>query len=181
MERRMRLAFLVGLVLLVTACAAPPPKEEDAGAAADAAAAAAAAEAGADQTQGADLGTGFQGHPLDDPASPLSKRVFYFELDSSELSAEDREIISAHAHYLAAHPEMSVVIEGHADERGSREYNMALGERRALTVRQLILVQGVGQQQIQYISFGEERPVALGHDDSAWSLNRRAELLYSGY
>jgi peptidoglycan-associated lipoprotein len=118
---------------------------------------------------------------LNDPSSPLSKRVFYFEFDRSDISEEDRRALQAHAEFLAQHPAITVVIEGHADERGTREYNMALGERRSKAISQLLVLQGGSKSQLQEISFGEERPVALGHDESAWSLNRRAELLYSGY
>lgn len=134
----------------------------------------------ADQRYGADTGGGFTGNPLTNPDSPLSKRVLYFDFDSSDVSAEDRSIIAAHAEYLTKHPGVSIVLEGHTDERGSREYNIALGERRAKAVQQLMLLQGVAQKQIQVISFGEERPVALGHDEAAWRLNRRVEILYSG-
>lgn len=140
-----------------------------------------AAAASEDQRFGADMGSGFTGQELDDPNSPLSKRVFYFGLDSSQLSTEDREVIAAHANYLSTHPNVSVVLEGHADERGTREYNIALGERRAKAVLQLLLIQGVSNGQTQVISFGEERPVALDHNESAWQLNRRVEILYSGY
>lgn len=125
--------------------------------------------------------TPFAGSPLDDPASPLAKRVFYFPFDSSEVSAADREAIDAHARFLAANPRVSVVVEGHADERGSREYNLALGERRAKSIEQLLNLQGPRREQMQVISFGEERPAAMGHDEEAWRLNRRVELLYSGY
>jgi peptidoglycan-associated lipoprotein len=118
---------------------------------------------------------------LNDPNSPLSQRVLYFDLDSSQVKEEDRAIIKVHAEFLSAHPEISVVLEGHADERGSREYNIALGEKRAKSVQQLFTLQGVAEKQIQVISFGEERPVALGHDNAAWNLNRRVEILYSGY
>lgn len=118
---------------------------------------------------------------LNDPNSPLSQRVLYFELDSSQVSEEDRKIISTHAQFLSANPNVTIVLEGHADERGTREYNVALGEKRAKAVKQLMTLQGVSEQQIQVISFGEERPVALGHDESAWRLNRRVEILYSGY
>lgn len=117
---------------------------------------------------------------LDDPASPLSQRVIYFEFDSSTIKDEYQEILAAHATYLTANPTASIVLEGHADERGTREYNIALGERRAKSVQQILTLQGVDEKQIQVISFGEERPVALGHDESAWSLNRRVEILYSG-
>ncbi len=128
----------------------------------------------------ADLGGRFDGSALDDPQSPLSKRVFYFEFDRHEVSAEDRPVVAMHAEFLAANPQISVVVEGHADERGSREYNLALGERRAIAVEKLLTLQGARQSQLQVISFGEERPVALGHDESAWRVNRRVELLYSG-
>jgi peptidoglycan-associated lipoprotein len=118
---------------------------------------------------------------LSDPNSPLSQRVLYFALDSSQVSNEDREIIEVHAEFLAAHADITIVLEGHADERGSREYNIALGEKRAEAVKQLMTLQGVAASQIQVISFGEERPVALGHDASSWNLNRRVEILYTGY
>ncbi|HFD32935.1 MAG TPA: peptidoglycan-associated lipoprotein Pal [Gammaproteobacteria bacterium] len=118
---------------------------------------------------------------LNDPNSPLSQRVLYFDLDSSQIKDEDREIITFHAEFLAAHPDITIVLEGHADERGSREYNIALGEKRAKAVKQLMTLQGVAEAQIQVISFGEERPVAIGHDSSAWNLNRRVEILYTGY
>lgn len=122
----------------------------------------------------------FTGSPFDDPNNPLSKRTVYFDFDSADIAPEDREVILAHAQYLASHPEAKVVLEGHADERGTREYNIALGERRAKAVSQLMLLSGVAQSQMDIISFGEERPVALEHDESAWRLNRRVEILYSG-
>ena len=140
-----------------------------------------AAAAQDEQRRAAQEQPGFQGSPLDDPASPLSRRTIYFEFDSYEVKAADRELIQAHARYLAQNPGEKVVLEGHTDERGTREYNIALGERRAKAVTQLLLLQGVAQSQIDMISFGEERPVAMGHDESAWSLNRRVELLYSGH
>lgn len=133
-----------------------------------------------EQRRAAQDQAGFQGSPLDDPASPLSRRTIYFDFDSFEIKATDRELIQAHARYLAQNPDQKVVLEGHTDERGTREYNIALGERRAKAVSQLLLLQGVAQSQIDMISFGEERPVAMGHDESAWSLNRRVEILYSG-
>ena len=110
----------------------------------------------------------------------IEVRVIYFDFDKSEVKPEFQKLITAHAEYIAGHPDISVVLEGHADERGTREYNIALGERRAKAVKQMLILQGVAEKQLQVISFGEERPVALGHDDSAWSLNRRVELLYSG-
>ncbi len=110
----------------------------------------------------------------------LARRIIYFEFNQAKISDDDREFISAHANYLSANSSVSVVLEGHADERGTREYNLSLGERRAKAVMQLLLLQGASKSQIQVISFGEERPVELGHDESSWSKNRRVELLYSG-
>ena len=126
-------------------------------------------------------GSALEVSSLNDPNSPLSQRVLYFDLDSSQIKDEDRDIITVHAEFLAAHADIAVVLEGHADERGSREYNIALGEKRAKAIKQLMTLQGVTENQIQVISFGEERPVALGHDTAAWELNRRVEILYSGY
>ncbi len=134
-----------------------------------------------DQTAKFAAGSSLEVSSLNDPNSPLSQRVMYFDLDSSQIKDEDREIITVHAEFLAAHSDVSVILEGHADERGSREYNIALGEKRAKAVKQLMTLQGVAENQIQVISFGEERPVALGHDSSAWNLNRRVEILYTGY
>lgn len=134
-----------------------------------------------DQPVALDSGGEMSVTSLNDPNSPLSQRVLYFELDSSQIKDEDRQLISTHAEFIATHPDVTVVLEGHADERGSREYNIALGEKRAKAVKQLMVLQGVSNSQIQVISFGEERPVALGHDESAWNLNRRVEILYAGY
>ena len=122
--------------------------------------------------------TGFQGNPLDDPSSPLAKRVIYFDFDKSDIRDEFRNIISAHAGYLADHPSARVVLEGHTDERGTREYNMALGERRANSVAKLLKLQGASDRQIETVSYGEERPVAMGHDEASWRLNRRVEIIY---
>lgn len=128
--------------------------------------------------RGAQAGAAFQGHPLDDPASPLSNRVVYFEFDSATVRPEDRDVVKAHAEYLGAHPAAAVVLEGHADERGTREYNVALGERRSQAVSQLLLFQGASTNQMESVSYGEERPAAIGHNEDAWQLNRRVEIIY---
>lgn len=136
---------------------------------------------GEDKTEKFTDGASLEVSSLNDPNSPLSQRVLYFDLDSSQIKDEDREMITTHAEFIAAHSEITIVLEGHADERGSREYNIALGEKRAKSIMQIMTLQGVAESQIQVISFGEERPVALGHDASAWNLNRRVEILYTGY
>jgi peptidoglycan-associated lipoprotein len=108
----------------------------------------------------------------------LSERTIYFDFDSANLDDHSRAVVEAHARYLAANPGVKVVLEGHADERGTREYNLALGERRAKAVAQLMETLGVSPAVISPISYGEEKPVAMGHDESAWHLNRRVEILY---
>ncbi len=122
--------------------------------------------------------TGFQGHPLDDPASMLSRRTVYFDFDKSEIKPDARSIIEAHAKYLSENRSASVTLEGHADERGTREYNVALGERRANAVRQLMSLLGASGQQLRTVSYGEERPVCTEHNESCWSQNRRVEIIY---
>lgn len=105
--------------------------------------------------------------------------IIYFDFDSSEVRSADTSIVSRHAMQLANNPSGRVRLEGHADERGSREYNIGLGERRAQAVRRLLLIQGAGTAQISTVSFGEERPQAEGSDESAYELNRRVEIKYT--
>ena len=138
-------------------------------------------QAGQQEQRGAAQEQGeFKGSPFEDPNNPLSKHTVYFDFDKSDVQPEDRDIVIAHAKYLASHPDKKVVLEGNTDERGTREYNIALGERRANSVSQLMQLQGVAKSQIDVVSFGEERPVALGHDEAAWRLNRRVEITYPG-
>lgn len=117
---------------------------------------------------------------LNDPSSPLSRRVIYFEYDSYDVLPEYVSIVNAHANYLASNSGRSVTLEGHADERGSSEYNIALGEQRARAVAKLMTLQGVSEEQIQIVSFGEEKPSTGGHDESSWQQNRRVEITYAG-
>jgi len=111
-------------------------------------------------------------------ADLLAKRRVHFEFDSSALDAENRQIVEAHARYLAAHPNLKVTLEGHADERGTREYNLALGERRAQAVDKVMRVLGVKASNLTDTSYGEEKPLAPEHNESAWALNRRVEIIY---
>lgn len=104
--------------------------------------------------------------------------VFYFDFDKSIVRPESREALAKHAEYLVTNPDARIVLEGHADERGTREYNMALGERRAKAISRYLTIQGVAASQIETVSFGEEVPVAFGHDSNAWQLNRRVEVRY---
>lgn len=115
---------------------------------------------------------------LEDPASVLAGRLIFFDFDSAEIKPEYQDLLVAHAQYLASYPKTKIRLEGHTDERGSREYNLALGEERAKSVRRVLLLQGVSDANINVVSFGEELPMDLGHDESAWQQNRRVELVY---
>lgn len=117
--------------------------------------------------------------PLDSPDPLLKQRIFRFAFDDSSLRPEDFATLRAHARYLNAHPRQRVLIAGHADERGSREYNIALGERRAMAVRQFFAAEGVRPTQMDAISYGEEVPLNQAQTESAWAENRRAQLYYS--
>lgn len=113
-----------------------------------------------------------------DPASPLSKRVLYFDYDSFQLRSDAQELAQKHGRYLAGHPQLRVLLQGHADERGSGEYNLALGQKRAETVRRTFKLMGVSDDQVEAVSYGKERPADQGHTEEAWAKNRRVEILY---
>ena len=119
-----------------------------------------------------------EGEFIDYDAGELAD-VVHFDFDSYELRPDDAEIATRHGMQLAENSGLSVRLEGHADERGSREYNIGLGERRAQAVRRILLLQGAQPAQIATVSFGEERPVAFGSDEGSWSQNRRVEFKYS--
>jgi peptidoglycan-associated lipoprotein len=114
------------------------------------------------------------------PASPLAQRVLRFEYDSAAIRDEYRALLEAHAQYLKQEKAAKTILQGHADERGSREYNLALGQRRAESVYKALSLLGVADAQMEAVSFGEEKPVAEGHDEEAWQQNRRVEIVYEG-
>lgn len=109
-----------------------------------------------------------------------SQTVILFGYDSDDVLPQYQPVVAAHADYLASHPGESAVLEGHADERGSPEYNVALGERRARSVLKSLRLQGAGDEQLRLLSYGEEKPAVAGHDESAWQQNRRVEIVYTG-
>lgn len=115
---------------------------------------------------------------INDADNVLVDRTVYFDFDSSSVASGGAEILKHHGKYLALNSSATVRVEGHTDERGSREYNVALADRRAQSVKRLLLFQGASRKQIVIISYGEEKPVDFGHNESAWQLNRRAELVY---
>ncbi|MEP6883152.1 MAG: peptidoglycan-associated lipoprotein Pal [Gammaproteobacteria bacterium] len=123
--------------------------------------------------QGANNGMG------DYTTGPLAKKVIYFDFDKSEIKPEFADIVTAHARNLTAHPNLKIKLEGNTDERGTREYNIGLGERRAQAVRRALMLQGVAESQLTTVSFGAERPALEGDDEAAWSQNRRVELVYT--
>jgi peptidoglycan-associated lipoprotein len=117
---------------------------------------------------------------LRDPNNILSKRTIYFDYDSFAVKDEFRALVSAHAKYLQANRPARVTLQGHTDERGSREYNIALGQRRADAVKNLMQLLGATEAQIETVSFGKEKPKVEGHDESTWAQNRRVEIIYVG-
>ena len=116
--------------------------------------------------------------PLSDPNSTLAKRSVFFEFDRFDVRSEFQPLVEAHGRYLATAKQRHIVIEGNADERGSREYNLALGQKRADAVKSRLTLLGATDNQIETISYGEERPRANGHDEASWAQNRRADIVY---
>ncbi len=120
------------------------------------------------------------GNPLKDPGNILSKRSVYYDYDSAVIKDEYKPLVTAHARYLTQNRGAKMTIQGNTDERGSREYNIALGQRRADSVKQMMILLGAQEAQIETVSFGEEKPHAPGHDETAWSENRRSDIVYAG-
>lgn len=120
------------------------------------------------------------GNPLRDPNNILSKRSVFFDYDSNSVKDEYRGLVQAHSRYLGDKRDTRIRIEGNCDERGSREYNLALGQRRAESVKKVMTVLGVADGRIETVSYGEEKPMSGGHDEQAWSQNRRADIKYAG-
>ncbi len=176
----------LGLVLALTGCKTLTGEGEKTAAAAVQPAAAVAEAA---RTQGLtgeggevlyEVESGVPGGegPAAEAGGLLQRRTLYFDFDSARVKPEDVPVVQAHARYLVDHPDLRVTLEGHTDERGSREYNVALGEARAKAVARLLEVNGVPADRIRVVSYGEEKPVALGHDEAAWAKNRRVEIVY---
>ncbi|MBN9124228.1 MAG: peptidoglycan-associated lipoprotein [Nitrosospira sp. 56-18] len=119
-------------------------------------------------------------NPLTDPNNILSRRSVYFDFDSYVVKDEYRSLVVAHAQYLRDNSNARVLLQGNTDERGSREYNLALGQRRADAVKHAMTLSGARETQIESVSLGEEKPRATGHDESSWAENRRADIRYQG-
>ncbi|RBJ75435.1 peptidoglycan-associated lipoprotein Pal [Pseudomonas sp. MWU12-2534b] len=115
---------------------------------------------------------------LNDPNGPLAKRSIYFDFDSYSVKDEYQPLMQQHAQYLKSHPQRHVLIQGNTDERGTSEYNLALGQKRAEAVRRAMALLGVNDSQMEAVSLGKEKPQATGHDEASWAQNRRADLVY---
>jgi len=117
---------------------------------------------------------------LKDPRSPLSKRSIYFDYDSYVVKDEFQALLAAHGKFLSANPKMKMLIQGNADERGSREYNLALGQKRAEAVKKALALLGAREEQLESVSLGEEKPACTESTEECWAKNRRGDMLYSG-
>jgi peptidoglycan-associated lipoprotein len=119
-------------------------------------------------------------NPLKDPNNILSKRSIYFDFDKDEVKAEFRPLVEAHAKYLTSHTDAKIMLQGNADDRGSREYNLSLGQRRAVAVKKVMNVLGVNDKQIETLSYGEEKQQCSDKTEACWAQNRRADIVYEG-
>jgi peptidoglycan-associated lipoprotein len=170
-----KIAFSALLVSLLAACSSQETKEQPK----------AAVES---RTAGADSGAQAQGaktqnvavNPLKDPNNILSTRSVFYDFDKYDVKDEYKPMIEAHAKYLNGNADANVAVQGNCDERGSREYNIALGHKRAESVRKMMNVLGVADKKIETVSFGEEKPRAACHDESCWKENRRSDIVYQG-
>ena len=163
------------LVSLLAACAGQDVKDQSKVAVEDRAA---GQQAGADAKSAGQQSV--TANPLKDPNNILSKRSVYYDFDKSDVKSEYKPMVDAHAKYLTGNKGAKVAVQGNCDERGSREYNIALGNRRADSVRKMMNVLGVSDNQIETVSFGEEKPRATCHDESCWKENRRSDIVYQG-
>jgi len=117
---------------------------------------------------------------LTDPKNILSKRSIYFDYDKFDVKAEYKDLVSAHAKFLANNRQFKMLIQGNTDERGSREYNLALGQKRADSIKKMLTLLGAREEQVESVSLGEEKPKNEGQNDAAWAENRRGDMLYTG-
>ena len=170
--------------LLLTACKSTPPTEagapvEERTPSTDAAGGATTTGTSTAGVGGTATGAGAR-NPLKDPSSPLSKRIVYFDFDSYVVKEEYKPMVEAHGRYLQANRNARMTIQGSTDERGSREYNIALGQRRADALKKMLILYGATEIQVETVSFGKEKPRREGHDEAAWAENRRDEIVFVG-
>jgi peptidoglycan-associated lipoprotein len=167
--------LIISIVLVLAACASPKPKAPVVEAPAPAPEVTAPAPEPEAKSAPVPM---VEVDPLNDSTSMLAKRSFYYPRDVSAVQEADKPVVAAHAKYLNEHPDRKVHVEGNADERGSPEYNLALGQRRADALKQMLMLGGAKASQIETASYGEEKPKATGHDEATWSQNRRSDIKY---
>jgi peptidoglycan-associated lipoprotein len=181
-----KLVFASVIMLVLSACAEQAIKDDgllDGGAGSEQSGATVGSISGGTGSsgtmlEGQEYAVSYEKGAINDPGNILSQKVIYFDFDSSEIRTDYVELVKHHGKYLALNTAARIRLEGHTDERGSREYNVALADRRAQAVKRLLLFEGASSDQVTIISYGEEKPAEFGHDDHAWSLNRRAEIIY---
>jgi peptidoglycan-associated lipoprotein len=176
MKRILSIALLLAGAALLSGCpkknnVVEPPSAGSQVSGSGAAGSGAAAQ-GLDSDASAQAGNGLGA------TGALARTVIYFDFDKSEIKPEFADVVTAHARNLTSHPNLKLKLEGNTDERGTREYNIGLGERRAQAVRRALMLQGVAESQLTTVSFGAERPAAEGDDEAAWAKNRRVDLAY---
>ena len=173
-----KLIISVVLVNLLVACASEKPKETAAAPAPEPVSAPAPKAVEAPEAAPA-APVRAEVDPLNDPNSILAKRSVYYPFDVAAVQDADKPVVQAHAKYLGEHANRKVRLEGNCDERGSNEYNLGLGQRRADGVKKMLELGGANAGQSESVSYGEEKPKAKGHDESAWKQNRRTDLIYA--
>lgn len=184
--KKFAIAAMVAFVLVGCSSSPTTAPVDDKSASTDPAAAAATAAgtttrpATTGGVTGASTGATTGSAMLRDPNNILSRREVFFEFDSFVVADKYKPMVEAHARYLVGNRTAKVTVQGHGDERGAREYNIALGQRRADAVKRMLTLLGVQDIQIETVSFGEEKPRNLGHDETAWAENRRADIVYAG-
>src|SRR5450432_2827410 len=177
MKKIASITLLLAAAVLLAGCPKKPSVQESASAKSQVPVSASTAGAGGASTSGSSMGDGSSRSSAD--AAARAHGVIYFDFDKSEIKPEFADIVTAQAKNLASHTALKVKLEGHTDERGTREYNIGLGERRAQAVRRALMLQGVAESQLTTVSFGAERPAVEGDDEAAWAQNRRVELVYT--
>ncbi len=178
--RQISVIFFLSLMLVIGGCSGNKTKGDDGAMVSDGIEDGAPIDLGEDEYSSSGLNEDGSVilDPLDDPASDLFVRTIYFDYDSANIREDSLLIVREHGKYLSSNPDRLIRLEGHADERGTREYNLALGEERAKSVREVLLLEGAQEVQIEIVSFGEERPAVEGTDEAALQLNRRVEVVY---
>ena len=169
-----QLAIPALIALLIAGCSSSPSGPEQGGAPVE--------------TRGGNVATVTAGgmdsralpRELTDPKSILSKRSIYFDYDKYDVRAEYKDLVTAHAKFLANNRQFKMLVQGNTDERGSREYNLALGQKRADSIKKMLTLLGAREDQVESVSLGEEKPKSEGQNEAAWAENRRGDMLYSG-